>query len=157
MLLLNVTALATEGAINDAKVSADSQLSVDPLSYEAGEEYKKDRRRCNKFYANLDDSLYSLSVTLANLKNRPDPPSEHVILEVLENVAKVEHDAQHAAHSSGITRKQLFKQLASPGALISNEVRASQEILNLVQPNLQHNIRHSNADDNNPEENKEVE
>jgi hypothetical protein len=130
--LINVTVSATEAAINDTAVSLDDQLSIDALSFEPGTDYKTDRRRCNPFYARIDDSLFGLSVTLANLKNRPDPPSEKELLQVLKAAARVENDAQHAAHQSGISSKELLKELKFQGALLSNTPRVSDAILRLV-------------------------
>ena len=135
--ILNVTVSATEKAVNDAQVSADDHLSIDAISFESSEEYRKDRRRCNPLYARIDDSLYGLSKTLADLKNRPDPPSERVLLQVLEAAARVEIDAQNAARISGVSRKTLLKELQSPGALLSRDPRAGDEVLRLIKPNLQ--------------------
>jgi hypothetical protein len=146
---LIATALTTEAAINDAEVSADEDVSINPISFESGVEYSNDRRRCNPFYARIDDSLYGLSTVLSNLKNRPDPPSENMIIQLIDAVARVETDAQYAAHAAGISRKELFKELQTPGALFSNEPRVSNEILKLIRPNLQDTTNEINSPDTN--------
>lgn len=146
---INITALVTEAAINDAQVSVDDQLTINPISFEPSDEYIKDRRRCNPFYAQIDTSIYGLSAKLSDLKNRPDPPSEREILQVIDAVARIEKDAQHAAHSVGISRNQLLKELKTPGALLSMEPRVSDDTLRLVRPRLQEVTNNVNIENNN--------
>lgn len=146
---VNVTVSATEAAMNDAQVSADDSLFINPISFEPiGDEYKNDRRRCNPFYASLDHNLHALAKMLTDLKNNPGPPPEMILGQVLDAVARVENDAQHAARTSGISRNQLLKELQFPNALLSEGPRASDEILSLIRPNLQETTSELDSDKN---------
>ena len=130
--VIKVTVSATEAAINDAPVQLDDHVSIDTISFEPGAVYIKDRKRCNPFYARIDDSLTGLSATLANLKNRPDPPGEKELLQVINAVARVESDAQAAAKHAGTTSKAVLSELRFAGVLLSGETKASPEILRTV-------------------------
>lgn len=129
---LIATVSATEAAINDAPVQLDTQLFIDTISYEPGAIYVMDRKRCNPFYAKIDDSISGLSATLANLKNRPDPPGEKELLQVIDAVARVESDAQAIGQHSGRSSKAVLSELRFPGVLVSADPIASPEILRTV-------------------------
>ena len=130
--VIEVTVSVTEAAINDAPIQLNEHVSVDTISFEPGTAYIKDRKRCNPFYAAIDDSLSGLSATLANLKNRPDPPGEKEFLQVINAVGKVESAAQGAAKHAGVTSKSVLSELRFSGVLMSADAKASPEILNIL-------------------------
>lgn len=133
---LNVTIEVTEAAVHDAAVSGAADVGVDPVSFTAGADFIKDRRRCNPFYATISDSLRDLSKALFDAKNRPDPPpDERLIAQILDIAARVQSDAQKAAKSAGVSQKEVLKELQHPGALFSSEAVVAKEVESFIAPN----------------------
>jgi hypothetical protein len=86
---------------------------------DANDQLKKDRQRCNPFFATIDNSIWGLSATLSDVKNRPDPPSERTLKRVVDAVQVVLKAAGQYAEHANLTRAEVLQQLNVPGALRS--------------------------------------
>jgi hypothetical protein len=72
---LKVTVAAKEAAANEAEVTAEESVSLTTVTWAPAVEIKKAWKRCNPFYARVNDTFWYLTERLSDLKNRPDPPS----------------------------------------------------------------------------------
>jgi hypothetical protein len=108
------------GIVNDPQTSTtyDDDLLVVTWS-DANDQLSKDRRRCNPFYANVDKSFWGLSAALSDAKNRPDPPSERGLKQIIDAVSVVLEAAGQYAEGAHLTRAEVLQQLNVPGALRS--------------------------------------
>jgi hypothetical protein len=86
---------------------------------DANDQLSKDRHRCNPFYATVDKSVWGLTAALSDVKNRPDPPSERGLKQVIDAVAVVLKAAGEYAEGANLTSAEVLKQLNVPGALRS--------------------------------------
>jgi hypothetical protein len=86
---------------------------------DANDQLSKDRRRCNPFYATVDKSVWGLTAALTDVKNRPDPPSERGLKQIIDAVSVVLEAAGKYAEGAHLTRAEVLQQLNVPGALRS--------------------------------------
>jgi hypothetical protein len=100
---------------------------------DANDQLSKDRQRCNPFYATIDRSIWGLSATLSDAKNRPDPPSERGLKQVIDAVSAVLEAAGRYAEGAHLTRAEVLQQLNVPGALRSPFEPLSDRSLRRVQ------------------------
>ncbi len=116
---LKVTVAAKEAAINEPEVTADESVSLTTVTWAPGEEMKKAWKRCNPFYARVNDSLWHLTERLADAKDRPDPPSERDIREIVQAVEKVQQAVGQYAQAGLQTETEIWRQAGTPGGLRS--------------------------------------
>ena len=119
---------------NDPKSTTTEQCNLDAVSWVAGTELTKDRQKCNPFYGTIDTSLWNLTATLADLKNRPDPPSERGLKQVIDAVTVVLKAANHYAKGSHLDAAEVVGQLAVPGALRSQHEPLADTSLRSILP-----------------------
>ena len=117
---VKVTAAATEGSIGgDPEVSASDEAGLTTVSWLPGPEMKKAWKRCNPFYATVDTTIWGLSVTLSDLKNRPDPPSERTVFNIVEAVHQLDAAVADYAKAGHLTTTEVMKQIGTVGGLRS--------------------------------------
>ncbi|HWW97448.1 MAG TPA: hypothetical protein VNY74_07115 [Edaphobacter sp.] len=108
------------GIANDPQISTTYDEDLVAVTWsDANDQLSKDRRRCNPFYAAVDKSIWGLSATLSDAKNRPDPPSERGLKQVIDAVSVVLEAAGQYAEGAHLTRAEVLQQLNVPGALRS--------------------------------------
>jgi hypothetical protein len=111
---------AEQGIANDPQTMTTGAGDLEAVTWsDANDHLSKDRRRCNPFYANVDKSIWGLTAALTDVKNRPDPPSERGLKQVIDAVAVVLNAAGQYAEGAHLTRAEVLQQLNVPGALRS--------------------------------------
>jgi hypothetical protein len=131
---LNVSAAAQEAALKDAEVSATDHASLDAVRWLPGEEIKKAWKRCNPFFAHVDTTIWGLTAQLSDLKNRPDPPSERVVVQIVETVHQLEAAVNLYAKAGNVTTAHVWKQISSGGGLRSADAPPAPVDLTLLEP-----------------------
>jgi len=117
---LKITAAASEGTIGgDPEVSASDEAGLTTVFWLPGVEMKKAWKRCNPFYGTVDTTLWGLSARLSDLKNRPDPPSERTVLQVVEAVHQLDAAVVRYAKAGHLTTTEVMKQIGTVGGLRS--------------------------------------
>jgi hypothetical protein len=117
---VKVAAAATEGIIGgDPEVSASDKAGLTTVFWLPGAEIQKARKRCNPFYGTVDTTLWGLSATLSDLKNRPDPPSERTVFHIVEAVRQLDAAVAHYAKAGHLTTTEVMKQIGTVGGLRS--------------------------------------
>ena len=87
---------------------------------------KKAWKRCNPLYATVDTTIWGLSARLSDLKNRPDPPSERTIRQIVEAVHTLDAAVSQYAKAGHMTVVEVRKQLGSVGGLRSTYALAAE-------------------------------
>jgi len=116
---LKISVFAREAVEIGGDVSADESVSLTTVTWIAGEEIKKARKRCNPFYAEVNDSFWHLTEKLSDIKNRPDPPSERSAREIAQAVERVQTAVARFSKAGGQTESEVWQQLGSSGGLRS--------------------------------------
>jgi hypothetical protein len=116
---LKVTAAAKEAAANEAEVTAEESVSLTTVTWAPGEEIKKAWKRCNPFFARVNDTFWYLTERLSDAKNRPDPPSERGVREIVQAVEQVQKAVAQYAKAGHQTEAEVWRQLGTPGGLRS--------------------------------------
>jgi hypothetical protein len=115
-----VTVAAREAVEIDGDVTAEESVSLTTVAWAPGEEMKKAWRRCNSFYAQVNDTFWYLTEKLSDFKNRPDPtPSERSVREVAQVVAQVQKAVALYAQAGSQTEAEVWRQLGEAGGLRS--------------------------------------
>jgi hypothetical protein len=108
------------GIANDPQTSTTYAADLVAVTWsDANDQLSKDRHRCNPFYATVDKSIWGLTAALSDAKNRPDPPSERGLKQVIDAVSVVLKAAGQYAEGAHLTRDEVLQQLNTPGALRS--------------------------------------
>jgi len=115
----DVQAFAREAAASDAEVSATETPGLDGVWWQADADTKKAYQKCNPFYAVVDKSIWGLSKTLGDLKNRPDPPSDPAILRVVKNVRELSQAVAQYAQAGNLSQAEVWQQIGAPGEIRS--------------------------------------
>jgi hypothetical protein len=123
---LKASVAAKEAAVNEAEASAADEAALDTVSWIPGEEMKKAWKRCNPFYATVDTTIWGLSARLSDLKNRPDPPSERTIRQIVVAVHTLDAAVSQYAKAGHMTVVEVRKQLESVGGLRSTYALAAE-------------------------------
>ncbi len=124
---LKVTAAAREQAVpGEAEATADESVSLTTVTWTPSEETKKAHRRCNPFYARINDTFWYLTEKLSDLKNRPDPPSERAVREIVQAVEQVQKSVALFAKAGHQTEAEVWRQLGTAGGLRSQDPVPSQ-------------------------------
>ncbi len=116
---LKIKVFAREAVEIDGDVSADESVSLTTVTWIEGEEIKKARKRCNPFYAEVNDSFWYLTEKLSDIKNRPDPPSERGAREIARAVEQVQMAVARYSEAGGQTKAEVWRQLGISGELRS--------------------------------------
>lgn len=116
---LPVKVFAREAVEIDGDVSANESVSLTTVTWTAGEDFKKARKRCNPFYAEVNDSFWYLTEKLSDIKNRPDPPSERGVREIVQAVEQVQSAVVRYSKAGGQTKAEVWRQLGISGELRS--------------------------------------
>jgi len=116
---LKVTVAAKEAAINEAEVTADESVGLTTVTWKPGEEIKKAWKRCNPFYAEVNHSFWYLTEKLSDVKNRPDPPSERTVQEIVQAVEQVQKAVEQYARAGHQSQAEVLRQLGTPDGLQS--------------------------------------
>jgi hypothetical protein len=116
---LKVSVAAKEVAINEAEVTADESVDLTTVTWMPGEEFKKASRRCNPFFAEVNHSFWYLTHKLSDIKNRPDPPSERTVQEVVQAVEQVQKAVEQYARAGHQSQAEILRQLGTPDGLQS--------------------------------------
>jgi hypothetical protein len=117
---LKVTVFAREAVEIDGDVSGEESVSLTAVTWTAGAEMTKARKRCNPFYAEVNDSFWYLTERLSDIKNRPDPvPSERAVLEVAQAVEQLQNAVARYSRAGGGTATEIWRQLGASGGLRS--------------------------------------
>lgn len=80
---------------------------------------RKAVKRCNPFYAEVNDSFWYLTEKLADIKNRPDPPSERGALVIVQAVEQVQKAVERYSNAGDQTEAEVWRQLGTSGGLQS--------------------------------------
>ena len=119
---LKVTAAAREQAMpGEEEATADESVSLTTVTWAPTEETKKAYKRCNPFYARVNDTFWYLTEKLSDLKNRPDPPSERVVREIVQAVEQVQKSVTLFAKAGHLKEAEVWRQLGTPGGLRSED------------------------------------
>ena len=111
---------AEQNIANDPFTSTTGPGDLQAVTWsDANDQLSKDRRRCNPFYARFDKSVWGLTAALSDAKNRPDPPSERGLKQVIDSVTLVLEAAGQYAEGAHLTRAEVLQQLNMPGQLRS--------------------------------------
>jgi hypothetical protein len=139
---LTVNVVAREAAFPaETSTNLNDTLDVDIITFVPGEKLRRDRKRCNPNFYAIDTSIRALSETLRMLKDRPDPPNERAILQVIAAVQQVQNVMSSLGESAGMTRTELLRELKVPGTLVSFDARASETtIARIKAPDQQTNV-----------------
>ncbi len=105
----------------EAAATADESVSLFTISWAPGEEIAKARQRCNPFYARVNTTLWYLSERLSDLKNRPDPPSERALHDIVQVVEQVQKEVSLYASAGNLTEAEVYHQLGTAGGLRSQD------------------------------------
>src|SRR5258708_1271566 len=116
---LKIKVFAREAVEIDEDVSADESVSLTTVTWIEGEEIKKARKRCNPFYAEVNDSFWYLTEKLSDIKNRPDPPSERGAREIARAVEQVQMAVARHSEAGGQRKGEGWGQLGISGELRS--------------------------------------
>jgi hypothetical protein len=116
---LKVTVAAKEAAVNEAEVTVEESVSLTTVTYTPGEEIKKAWKRCNPFYARVNDTLWYLTEKLSDARNRPDPPSERGVREIIKAVEQVQEAVARYSKAGHRADAEVWQQLGTPGGLRS--------------------------------------
>jgi hypothetical protein len=118
---LTVTAAAKEAAINEAEVKADESVSLWTVTWSSSDAFQQASKRCNPYFENVNTSFWYLTARLSDLKNRPDPPSEGAVLEVVRAVEQVQKAVAQYAKAGHQPQAAVWRQLGTPGGLRSTD------------------------------------
>lgn len=119
---VTMTAMCSEAGINkDPQTSGASDVDITAVAWEAGAQLVKDRKRCNPFYARVNKSIWGLTEKLSDLKNRPDPPSERAVQQVIDAVSQVQDAVSRYAKAGHMSAAEVLQQLSLPGGLRSKD------------------------------------
>ena len=122
---LPVTVAAREVANpGEAEATADESVSLTTITWVPGDEITKARKRCNPFYARVNDTFWYLTERLSDLKNRPDPPSERGVREIVQVVAQAQKEVALFASAGDLTAAEVWQQLGTSGGLRSADPAA---------------------------------
>jgi hypothetical protein len=111
---------AEQGIANDPQTTTTGPGDLKAVTWgDYNDQLSKDRRRCNPFYATIDKSFWGLTAALTDAKNRPDPPSERGLKQVIDAVSVVLEAADKYAEDAHLTRAEVLQQLNVPGTLRS--------------------------------------
>ena len=116
---LPVTVSAKEAAIAEAEVAVNDSVRLTTVSWAPGAAIQKDWKRCNPSYAAMNDSFWYLTERLSDLKNRPDPPPERVVVEVVRAVEQVQGTVARFAKAANMSHSQVWRHLGATGGLRS--------------------------------------
>jgi hypothetical protein len=119
---------------NDPQINTKEPCGVDAVWWTAGPELAKDRKTCNPSYSEIDKSLWNLTATLAVVKNRPDPPPERSLKQVIDAVTVVLKAAGNYAKGAQLDTAEVIGQLAVPGTLRSQHEPLADTSLRSIQP-----------------------
>jgi hypothetical protein len=117
--LLNFSVAAKEAAIIEAETSVSDKIGLDTVSWRASEETKKAFKRCNPFYADVNDSIWYLTERLVDLVNRPDPPNVLNVRGVIRAVEQVQRAVEKFAGAGPLSSAEVLRQFSSPNGLQS--------------------------------------
>ncbi len=116
----NVSAFATElGEIASPEVASSDHADLTAVSWLPGEEMKKAWKRCNPFYAHVDTTVWGLTAQLSDLKNRPDPPSERAVLQVVQAVHRLDAAVAQYAVAGNLSTVEVMKRIGTVDGLRS--------------------------------------
>jgi hypothetical protein len=117
---LPVTVAAREVANpGEAEATADESVSLITIIWAPGDEITKARKQCNPFYARLNDTFWYLTDRLIDLKNRPDPPTERGVREIVQVVAQAQKEVALFEGAGDLTEAEVWQQLGTSGGLRS--------------------------------------
>lgn len=105
----------------DAEVTAETTATLTTVTWTASDELIKARKTCNPFYARLNETIWYLTQQLSNLKNRPDPPSELGLRDVVQAVEHLQDAVRLFADAGSMTEAQVWAQVFLPGILRSTD------------------------------------
>jgi hypothetical protein len=117
--LLNFSVAAKEAAIIEAETSVSDKIGLDTVSWRASEETKKAFKRCNPFYADVNDSIWYLTERLVDLVNRPDPPNVLNVRGVIRAVEQVQRAVEKFAGAGPLSSAEVLRQFSSTNGLQS--------------------------------------
>jgi hypothetical protein len=108
---LDISAAIKEADVNDAEASATDSVLLDTISWLPPDDLKKERKRCNPFYARIDTSIWGLSEKLGDLKNRPDPPSERAVRQIAQAVHELDKAVAQYAEAGNMATAEVWNQI----------------------------------------------
>jgi hypothetical protein len=116
---LKVTVAAKEAVANEAEVTAEESVGLTTVTWVPGEEIKKAWKRCNPFFARVNDTFWYLTEKLSDAKNRPDPPSERGVREIVHAVEQVQKAVARYAKAGHQAEAEVWRQLGTSSGLRS--------------------------------------
>jgi hypothetical protein len=135
--LLNFSVTAKEAAIIEAETSASDCVSLNTVSWRPSEETRKAFKRCNPFYAEVNDSIWYLTERLVDLVNRPDPPNVLNVRGVIRAVEQVQKAVEKFTGAGPLSTAEVLRQLGTPDGLQSADpVPAEVNMTRLHLPDL---------------------
>lgn len=123
---VKVTAAAIEGTGGNPEVTATDDASLVTFVWLPGPEMRAAYERCNTFYSSVDRSLWGLSLRLSDLKNRPDPPSDRTLVQIVEAVHQLDAAVAHYAKAGHLTSAEVMNQIRAPGGFRSRFAPAAE-------------------------------
>ena len=134
---LQVTVFAREAVEIDGDVSTDESVSLPTVTWIGGAEITNARKRCNPFYAEVNDSFWYLTEKLIDIKNRPDPPSERGVREIAHAVKQVQLAVARYSKAGGLTEAEVWQELGIAGRMRSvDPVPSAVNLSRLRLPNV---------------------
>ena len=126
------------GMPGEATISADDTATLTTITWTAGTVLTDARKRCNPFYAVVNNSFWHLTSKLSDFKNRPDPPPpEGEVQEMVRAVERLQRTVSKYAKAGHLTEAEVWKQLATPGVLRSEQQVPAEVDMTRLQPRAQ--------------------
>ena len=118
---LSLTFNAREAAFPlEAATTTTEDTSIMTLSWTPGAKAEEARRKCNPYYARLNNTFWYLTALLADIKNRPDPaPLESEVAKVVRAVELLQKAVGQYSRGGHLSEAETMRQLQIPGALRS--------------------------------------
>jgi hypothetical protein len=152
---LKVTVAAKEAAVNEAEVTAEESVGLTTVSWIQGEAIKKAWKRCNPFYARMNDTFWYLTEQLIDHKNRPDPPSERSVREIVYAVEQLQKAVALYTKAGHQTEAEVWRQLGTPNGLQS--IDPVPDPVNMSRLRLRDDVGQEQASQDNRKEGQESE
>lgn len=132
---LNLTFSAHEVAFPaEAVTTITDDPTLDTVDWIAGAAAAEARRKCNPYYARLNNTFWYLTAALADVKNRPDPgPVESEVAKVVRAVELLQKAVAQYSRAGHLSEAETMHQLQLPGALRSQNAPAAEIDMTRVQ------------------------
>lgn len=113
---LEIIAAANETAVGDPLVFSDSQSAdITALTLVIEDRYYHDRKACDPTFYAIGTDLKSLSATLSSAFNKPYPPPDGILVDLINAARELEVKLSKAANESGLHRSEILHECSISG------------------------------------------